>query len=79
MNISTSTAIVIPRSRKEVFHFACANDTDERTLHPRGLIAGIDKAEMLEGQALAEGSRRRISMTDGGVLEGLEAIRSELS
>jgi hypothetical protein len=34
---------------------------------------------MFEGQALGEGSRRRISMTDGGVLEGLEAIRSELS
>ena len=82
MNISTSTSIVIPRPREEalpVFHFACANDTYERTLRPRGPIAGIDKAEMFEGQALAEGSWRRISMTDGSVLEGLEAIRSELS
>jgi hypothetical protein len=34
---------------------------------------------MFEGQDLAEGSRRHISMTDGSVLEGLEAIRSELS
>jgi hypothetical protein len=34
---------------------------------------------MFEGQALAEGSWRRISMTDGSVIEGLEAIRSELS
>ena len=79
MNISTSTSILIPRPREEVFHFACANDTYERTLRPRGPIAGIDKAEMFEGQALAEGSWRRISMTDGSVLESLEAIRSELS
>jgi len=69
MNISTSTSILIPRPREEVFHFACANDTYERTLRPRGPIAGIDKAEMFEGQALAEGSWRRISMTDGSVIE----------
>jgi len=42
MNISTSTSIVIPRPREEVFAFACSNDTYERTLRPRGLIAGID-------------------------------------
>jgi len=69
MNISTSTSIVIPRPREEVFTFACSNDTYERTLRPRGLIAGIDKAEMFEGHALAEGSWRRISMTDGSVLD----------
>ena len=69
MNISTSASIVIPKPREDVFDFACANDTFERTLRPRGPIAGIDKAEMLEGHALAEGSRRRISMTDGSVLE----------
>ena len=69
MNISTSTSIVIPKPREEVFHFACANETFERNLHPRGLIAGVDKVEMFEGHALAEGSWRRVWMTDGTVLE----------
>jgi hypothetical protein len=69
MEITVSTSIVIPRPREEVFAFACRNDTFERNLRPRGLIAGIDKAEMFEGHALAEGSWRRISMTDGSVLE----------
>ena len=69
MNISTSASTVIPRPRPEVFVFACDNGTFERTLRPRGLIAGVEKADMFEGQALAEGSWRRITMTDGAVLE----------
>jgi len=69
MDISTSASIVIPRSRPEVFAFACDNGTYERNLRPRGLIAGIDKADMFEGHALAEGSWRRISLTDGSVLD----------
>jgi uncharacterized protein YndB with AHSA1/START domain len=69
MEISTAASTVIPRPREEVFQFACANATFERHLRPRGPIAGIEKAEMFEGQPLAEGSWRRISMTDGSVLE----------
>jgi hypothetical protein len=69
MNISTSASIVIPRPRPEVFAFACDNATYEQTLRPRGLIAGIDKADMFEGHALAEGSWRRISLTDGSVID----------
>lgn len=68
MNISTSASIDIPHPRPEVFEFACDNATFERDLRPRGLIAGIDKAEMFEGHALEEGALRRISMTDGSVL-----------
>lgn len=69
MNISTSSSVVIPKPREEVFAHACANETIERTLRPLGPIAGIAKAEMFEGQELAEGSWRRILMTDGAVLE----------
>lgn len=69
MNITTSASIDIPRPREEVFAFSCANDTYERHLRPLGPIAGIDKAEMFEGQPLAAGSWRRISMTDGSTLE----------
>jgi hypothetical protein len=69
MNISTSASIVIPRSREAVFAHATANTTAERTLRPRGPVAGIAKVEMFEGQALAAGSWRRITMTDGAVLE----------
>jgi hypothetical protein len=69
MNISTSTSIVIPRPRPEVFAFACDNGTYERNLRPRGLIAGIDKAKMVEGQVLEQGAWRRITMTDGSVLK----------
>ncbi len=69
MNISTGASIIVPRPRAEVFASACDNRTYERTLRPRGLIAGIAKAEMFEGQALAEGSWRRITMTDGAVLD----------
>jgi hypothetical protein len=69
MNISTSASIVIPRSREEVFAFATDSTNAARTLRPRGPIAGISTIEMLEGQDVAEGSSRRITMTDGAVLE----------
>jgi len=69
MDISTSTSVLVPRPRGEVFDFVITNETMERTLRPRGPVAGVAKAEMFEGQALAEGSWRRITMTDGAVLE----------
>lgn len=69
MKVTTDTSIIIPGSREEVFDFACANETYERNLKPHGLIAGVKKAEMFDGHALAEDSLRRISLTDGVVLE----------
>jgi hypothetical protein len=69
MNISTFASIVIPRSREEVFAFATDSTNTPRTLRRRGPIAGISKIEMFEGQDIAEGSSRRITMTDGAVLE----------
>ena len=71
MNLNTAASIVMPGSREEVFDFACANETFERNLRPHGLIAGVEKAEMFEGQALAADSWRRISLTDGVVIEEL--------
>ena len=68
MDISASASVIVPRSREEVFAFSTANDTYERNLRPLGPIAGIEKAEMTDGQPLAEGSWRRISLTDGSVL-----------
>jgi len=69
MHISTSTSIVIPRPREEVFAFSCRNDTYERNLRPLGPVAGVQTAEFFEGHSLAEGSKRRITLTDGSVLE----------
>jgi len=69
MKISTSASIVIPRRREDVFEHATANATFERTLRPRGLIPGISKIRMFEGQEVAEGSWRHITMTDGAALE----------
>jgi len=69
MNISTSASIVIPRSREEVFAFATDSTNTARTLRPRGPIAGISKVEMFDGQPVAQGSSRRITMTDGAELE----------
>ena len=40
-----------------------------RTIRPRGPFAGIAKIETYEGQSLAKGSKRRIFMTNGAVLE----------
>ncbi len=71
MNISTSASVVIPKSREEVFAHACANETVERTLRPLGPIAGLTKVEMFEGHVPEKGAWRRISMTDGSVLEDL--------
>lgn len=69
MKISTSSSITISRSREEVFAFSCRNDTFERNLGPRGPVAGVKKAEFFDGHSLAEGSKRRITLTDGSVLE----------
>ncbi|MGB8224471.1 MAG: SRPBCC family protein [Polyangiales bacterium] len=66
---STSTSIVIPRPRDEVFAFATDSANAPRTIRPRGPFAGISKIEMYEGQSLAKGSKRRIFMTDGAVLD----------
>lgn len=69
MNVSTSASVVIPLPREEVFAFCCRNDTYERNLRPLGPVAGLRKVELFEGDALEAGGRRRITLTDGSVLE----------
>ncbi|MGB3052377.1 MAG: SRPBCC family protein [Polyangiales bacterium] len=68
-SISTSASVLIPRPREQVFLFATDSANAPETIHPRGPFAGITKIEMHEGQSLAKGSRRRVVMTDGTVLE----------
>lgn len=68
-SISTSASVLIPRPREEVFTVATDSSNAAETLRSRGPFAGITKVEMHEGQLLATGSRRRITMTDGTVLE----------
>lgn len=68
-SISTSASVVIPHPRDEVFAFATDMSNTPRTIRPRGPFAGIRKVEMREGQSLAKGSKRRIFMTDGSVLD----------
>jgi uncharacterized protein YndB with AHSA1/START domain len=68
-NISTSASVLIPRSREEVFAYATDSTNAPETVRARGPFAGITKIEMHEGQALATGSKRRVTMTDGTVLE----------
>lgn len=68
-SISTSASVVIPRPREEVFRFATDMTNSPRTIRPRGPFAGISNVEMYEGQSLAKGSKRRIFMTDGSVLD----------
>ncbi len=69
MQISTSASVLIPRPREEVFARATDSTNTPQTLRSRGPFAGISKVEMHEGQTLAKGSRRRVFMTDGTVLE----------
>jgi hypothetical protein len=40
-----------------------------KLFRPRGSIAGITKAEMINGAPLAAGARRRIELSDGAVIE----------
>jgi len=68
-DISTSASVLIPRPREEVFARATDSTNTPQTLRQSGPFAGIRKVEMHEGQSLAKGSRRRVFMTDGTVLE----------
>jgi len=52
-----------------VFQFATDSTNAPKTIRRRGPFAGITTIEMHEGQSLAKGSKRRIFMTDGAVLE----------
>lgn len=69
MNVSTSASIVVPKSREEVFDFCCSNETFERHLEARMPVAGVQRAEFFDGHSLKAGDHRRITLTDGSVLD----------
>ena len=68
-SISTSASVVIPRPREEVFQCATDMTNTPRTVRPYGPFAGIRKIEMIEGESLAAGAKRRLWMTDGAVFD----------
>ena len=68
MRLATQATIDIARPREAVFDFACACDTYVRLFRSRGPIAGVVKAEMIDGAPLAAGARRRMELSDGAVL-----------
>jgi uncharacterized protein YndB with AHSA1/START domain len=69
MKISTSASIVVPKPREEVFDFCCRNETFTRHLRARMPVAGVQGAEFFEGHSLKAGDHRRITLTDGSVLD----------
>ncbi|HTE55923.1 MAG TPA: SRPBCC family protein [Kofleriaceae bacterium] len=77
MRLRTRAAVTIRRPRAEVYDFAVANQTLARTLQKYGPIPGIERAEMTSSGGLTAGAERRVSMSDGSVIEEeiLEADR----
>jgi hypothetical protein len=69
MKISTSASIVVPKPREEVFDFGGRNETFTRHLRARMPVAGVQGAEFFEGHSLKAGDHRRITLTDGSVLD----------
>ena len=69
MDISTSASVLVPRLREEVFAVATDSTNASQTLRPRGPFAGITNVELYEGHTLAKGTKRRVTMTDGTVLD----------
>lgn len=69
MNISTAASIVVPKPLREVFDFCCRNETYERHLQPKLPVAGVKQCEFFDGHSLKAGDRRRVTLTDGSVLD----------
>jgi len=68
MRLNTSATIDIAQPRDTVFDFACACETYVKLFRPRGSIAGVAAAQILDG-ALRAGARRRMTLTDGAVID----------
>jgi Polyketide cyclase / dehydrase and lipid transport len=68
MRLNTSATIDIAQPRDTVFDFACACETYVKLFRPRGSIAGVASAQILDG-ALRAGARRRMTLTDGAVID----------
>jgi uncharacterized protein YndB with AHSA1/START domain len=69
MRLDTRAVVIVDRPRAEVFDFAVANPTLPRVLAKLGPIPGVTGAEFIAGGSLAAGAQRRVSMSDGSVIE----------
>ncbi len=71
MRIVKTAQIDVPRPAEEVFDLVVAPEAFPRIFHGVGPIPGITKAEMLDGAAPGNGTKRRVHMTDGNALDEL--------
>ncbi len=69
MKVETRAEIHVPQPPEQVFDFAVACDTFPRILHKLGPLPGIVNAEMVDAPAPRLGARRRVTMSDGNVVE----------
>ncbi len=68
MRASAHASTTVPLPRETVFDYAVSNECFERDLHSYGPISGIKSGEMLDGEPLGTGARRRMTLLDGTVL-----------
>jgi hypothetical protein len=69
MRMTASATIEIAQPQETVFEFACACKTYEQLFRKRGSVAGVVKAEMIDGAPPAQGAWRRVELSDGTALE----------
>lgn len=67
MKLSTRARVHVPRSPEQVFDIAVRELP--ALLQKYGPIPGVDHIEMLEGAQPVTGARRRVTMTDGSVIQ----------
>jgi len=68
MQLTTRARIQVPRPPDQVFDFAVSTESFPRMMQPLGPIPGIVSMEMQGGARPARGARRRVTMTDGSVI-----------
>jgi uncharacterized protein YndB with AHSA1/START domain len=68
MRVVRTAHIEIPRPVEAVFDFAASCEGLPQFLHAKGPIPAVTRAVMEGGAALAPGSRRNVTMSDGSVM-----------
>jgi len=69
MNVSARADIEIRRAADDVFDLAASCEGFPRFIHRLGPIPGVTHAELVDAAVPKSGVRRRISTTDGNVIE----------
>jgi len=69
MHVSARAEEHVSRPPEQVFDFATACETFPKVLLPLGPVAGIAHADLLDGDGLRTGARRRIVLTDGSIID----------